>query len=167
MQRSSFLLPADLYVHRFFSSSHYYLIKIHNIFIFILNRYFLLTSLLMRRILLPKDNGRISYHLSFLSFLRDAFPVILCLTAGFSTYGLQGGSHMINTVDRVYRLMEQRGLSLYRLCRMSGVNYSTISTARRRKGQLGFETVDRVCSALGISLSEFFSESEKGDDTGT
>ena len=74
---------------------------------------------------------------------------------------------MINTVDRVYRLMEQRGLSLYRLCRISGVNYSTISTARRRKGQLGFETVDRVCSALGISMSEFFSEPEKGDDAGS
>ena len=74
---------------------------------------------------------------------------------------------MINTVDRVYRLMEQRGLSLYRLCRISGVNYSTISTARRRKGQLGFETVDRVCSALGISMSEFFREPEEGDDAGS
>ena len=70
---------------------------------------------------------------------------------------------MINTVDRVFYLMEQNGLTLYRLCQLSGVNYSTVNTTRRRNGQLGLDTIDRFCSALGITMSEFFDENDGRD----
>ncbi len=63
---------------------------------------------------------------------------------------------MINTVDRVFQLMEQNNLSLYKLCQMSGVNYSTVNTTKRRNGQLNLDTVDRICDALGITMSQFF-----------
>lgn len=63
---------------------------------------------------------------------------------------------MINTVDRVFQLMEQNNLSLYKLCQMSGVNYSMVNTTKRRNGQLNLDTVDRICDALGITMSQFF-----------
>lgn len=68
---------------------------------------------------------------------------------------------MIDTVQRVYDLIDARCLSLYKLCQMSGVSYSTVTTTRRRNGQLTVDTIDRICKAIGISMSEFFSEEDK------
>ena len=65
---------------------------------------------------------------------------------------------MINTVDRLYELMEENGISLCRLCQVAGINHSTISTARKRRSQLSLDTIDRACKALGITVSEFFAE---------
>ena len=49
----------------------------------------------------------------------------------------------MNTVERVYDLIEERGISLYQLARMSGVSYSTVKTTEKRGGQL---TVDTFCN---------------------
>lgn len=67
---------------------------------------------------------------------------------------------MINTVDRLYELMELNGFSLCRLCQEAEINHSTISAARKRHGQLSLDTIDRVCRVLNISVSAFFAEDE-------
>lgn len=64
----------------------------------------------------------------------------------------------MDTVARVYALAREHGLSLYQLSQRSGVSYSTIKTTEKRGGQLKVDTIERICAALDISLSEFFTE---------
>ena len=69
---------------------------------------------------------------------------------------------MMNTITRVYALLDDRALSLTKLAEMSGVAYSTIKMAESRNTQLSVDTIERICNALGITLSEFFAEPKAG-----
>ena len=69
---------------------------------------------------------------------------------------------MMNTSTRVYELLDDRALSLTKLAEMSGVAYSTIKMAESRNTQLSVDTIERICNALGITLSEFFAEPKAG-----
>ena len=69
---------------------------------------------------------------------------------------------MMNTISRVYELLDDRALSLTKLAEMSGVAYSTIKMAESRNTQLSVDTIERICNALGITLSEFFAEPKAG-----
>lgn len=71
----------------------------------------------------------------------------------------------MDTVSRVYALLNERNMSLYQLARLSGVSHSTIKTTEKRGGQLTVETIERLCDGLGISLCEFFRE-DAGKGTG-
>ena len=64
----------------------------------------------------------------------------------------------MNTITRVYELLDDRALSLTKLAEMSGVAYSTIKMAESRNTQLSVDTIERICEALGISLSAFFAD---------
>ena len=64
----------------------------------------------------------------------------------------------MNTVERVYDLAKAHGVTLYQLAQISGISYSTIKTTEKRGGQLKIDTIERICAALEITLSEFFSE---------
>ena len=64
----------------------------------------------------------------------------------------------MDTIGRVYELLGERNMSLLQLSKESDVAYSTFATCRRRNGELKVETIERICSALGITLSEFFAE---------
>ena len=68
----------------------------------------------------------------------------------------------MNTITRVYELLDDRALSLTKLAEMSGIAYSTIKMAESRNTQLSVDTIERICNALGISLSEFFAEPKAG-----
>ena len=68
----------------------------------------------------------------------------------------------MNTSTRVYELLDDRALSLTKLAEMSGVAYSTIKMAESRNTQLSVDTIERICNALGITLSEFFAEPKAG-----
>lgn len=68
---------------------------------------------------------------------------------------------MIDTVSRVYELAEERGLSLYQLSSLCHISFSTIRTTEKRGGQLKVDTIDRICTGLGITMSDFFMDSEK------
>ena len=65
---------------------------------------------------------------------------------------------MINTVERAYELSAQNHLSLYKLCQANNINYSTITSTKNRSGQLNVQTIDLLCDAMGITMSEFFKE---------
>lgn len=64
----------------------------------------------------------------------------------------------MDTVKRAKELICQSGMSLYQVAQASGVSYSTISSAGRRGGELTVDTIERLCKAMGISLSDFFKE---------
>lgn len=68
----------------------------------------------------------------------------------------------MNTITRVYELLDDRAMSLTKLAEMSGVAYSTIKMAESRNTQLSVDTIERICNALGITLSEFFAEPKAG-----
>jgi len=67
---------------------------------------------------------------------------------------------MLNTIERVKELANERNLTLCRLALLCNVSHSTIKTTERRGGQLSLDTIERICIGLGISLSEFFAVKE-------
>lgn len=64
----------------------------------------------------------------------------------------------MDTLGRVYDLIAERDMTLYQLAKMSDVSPSTLRNTKRREGQLKIDTIERICTALGITLSEFFAE---------
>ena len=67
---------------------------------------------------------------------------------------------MMDTMRRVNDLISQRNMTLYQLAKISDVSPSTLRNTKRREGQLKIDTIERICAALGITLSEFFVEQD-------
>jgi len=65
----------------------------------------------------------------------------------------------VDTIKRVQDLMQERNMNLCVLAKKSGIAYSTIQTTARRGGQLSVDTIERICSGLGITLKDFFDSS--------
>lgn len=66
----------------------------------------------------------------------------------------------MNTIRRLYELMQERNLSLNKLATLSGIKYSTLQMAVRRGGQLSIDTIERICAGLDIPLVSFFDVEE-------
>ena len=66
----------------------------------------------------------------------------------------------MDTMRRVNDLISQRNMTLYQLAKISDVSSSTLRNTKRREGQLSIDTIERICTALGITLSEFFAEQD-------
>ena len=64
----------------------------------------------------------------------------------------------MNTINRVQTLGDERGLTLCHLSKICDLSESTIRAAKKRGNQLSLDTIERICEALDISLSEFFAE---------
>ena len=64
----------------------------------------------------------------------------------------------MDTYGRLSDLLTERNLTLYQAAKLSDVPRSTLTNARKRGGQLSVDTIERLCVALGITLSEFFAE---------
>jgi DNA-binding Xre family transcriptional regulator len=62
----------------------------------------------------------------------------------------------MNTARRAVQLAYSRDMTVTRLAELSGINYQTIMAANRRQTQLSVETIERICTALEISLVDFF-----------
>ncbi len=64
-----------------------------------------------------------------------------------------------NTMQRVLDLLDERGMNMNQLSKMSGVPISTLRKAKERGGQFSLDTVGRICNALEITYGEFFKDS--------
>ena len=62
----------------------------------------------------------------------------------------------MDTIARVMQLADERNLSLFKLSQLCDVSYSTLKNAEMRGSQLGVPTIERICVALGVTLSDFF-----------
>lgn len=62
----------------------------------------------------------------------------------------------MNTLDRINQLMEERSWSKYKLAKMCGMSLSTISNMFRRNASPTVDTIQHICDAFGITLSQFF-----------
>jgi transcriptional regulator with XRE-family HTH domain len=63
-------------------------------------------------------------------------------------------------LGRIERERLSRGWSEYALAENSGLAQSTISTWRRRNLQPNVASLEKICSGLDISLSQFFQEED-------
>ncbi len=59
---------------------------------------------------------------------------------------------------RIKQLMEERGWTDYRLAKESGLSHSTVTNMFNRNNAPTLPTLEAVCRAFGITLSQFFSE---------
>ena len=61
-------------------------------------------------------------------------------------------------LGRIEQERISRGWSEYALAENSGLTQSTISTWRRRNLQPNLASIEKICSGLGITLSQFFQD---------
>ena len=60
--------------------------------------------------------------------------------------------------QRIRDLMDERGWSEYKLAIQSGLSQSTVANIFNRNTTPSVNTIEAICSGLGISLAQFFAE---------
>ena len=61
---------------------------------------------------------------------------------------------------KLRELLEQNGITEYRLAKKSGLSDSTIKNIFRRNTVPSIPTLEAICKGFGITLSQFFAEDE-------
>lgn len=62
------------------------------------------------------------------------------------------------TLMKLEILMNQKQWSVYRLAKESGISYSSLNNLFQRNTEPTLPTLRKICTGLGISLSDFFSD---------
>ncbi len=68
---------------------------------------------------------------------------------------------MFNTLDRITELRLEKGWSVYKLAKESDIKQSTFASWYSREIEPSISMVEKICSALDMSLPEFFSEAPR------
>ena len=71
----------------------------------------------------------------------------------------------MDILDRILQLREERHWSEYQLAEKSGLTQSTISTWYRKNMLPSISSIEKICAAFDISLSQFFLDN--GENTVT
>ena len=66
----------------------------------------------------------------------------------------------MNVTERIKQLMDQRGWSVYRLGKESGLSQSTLAHVFRKDSEPTISTLETICNTFGITLSQFFAEGD-------
>lgn len=64
----------------------------------------------------------------------------------------------MDVLEKLRKLLADRGWTDYRLAQMSGLHESTISNIYRRNNVPTIVTLEAICKAFGITLSQFFAD---------
>lgn len=64
----------------------------------------------------------------------------------------------MDPIQRIDQLMQERNWTDYRLAAESGLSSSTIANIHRRNTVPSITTLEAICKAFGISLSQFFAD---------
>ncbi len=62
---------------------------------------------------------------------------------------------------RIQELCDKQGITKYRLSQLTGLTQTVLSNIIRKKTIPTLQTLEKVCTAFHISLSQFFSRDEK------
>lgn len=65
----------------------------------------------------------------------------------------------MDILQRILQLREEKGWSEYKLSVESGIPQSTISSWFRKNAQPSIQSLQAICDACGITLAQFFTES--------
>ncbi len=71
----------------------------------------------------------------------------------------------MDTKQRIAELAQERNWSNYELAKRSGIQLSTIQNMYHRNYEPTIPTLQALCKAFGISLSQFFADGELADVT--
>ena len=66
----------------------------------------------------------------------------------------------MNVLDRITILQNERNWTAYRLSQESGIPQTTISSWYKNNMTPSISSLERICDAYHITLSQFFSEGE-------
>ena len=69
---------------------------------------------------------------------------------------------MIDVLDKITKMRNQKGWTSYKLAKKAGIPQSTISTWYAKGRAPTIVDLEKICDALNISLAEFFKEESKG-----
>ena len=64
----------------------------------------------------------------------------------------------MNVLERINALRKERGWSIYRLADEAMLTQSTLSNMFTRKTLPSLFTLNQICEAFGITMSEFFTD---------
>lgn len=64
----------------------------------------------------------------------------------------------MDLIARISELLDERGWSKYQLAKEAGLSQSTILSMMRRGNNPTVSTIERCCTAFGISVAEFFND---------
>ena len=59
--------------------------------------------------------------------------------------------------QRILELMQERGWTEYRLAKEAGLSHSTVANLFKRNNAPSLPTLELLCQAFGLTLSQFFS----------
>ena len=65
----------------------------------------------------------------------------------------------MDVYNKIDKLCEDRGWTIYELCKRANIPQTTLSTGRKRNNDPSISTLESICAAFGITLAQFFSES--------
>ena len=60
--------------------------------------------------------------------------------------------------DKIASLCEKRDISKYRLSQLSGISQSSLTRIMAQENLPSLITLEKICTALGMTLSQFFQE---------
>ena len=75
---------------------------------------------------------------------------------------------MFDALGRISELREARGMSIYKLAKLSHIAQSTFATWYANNRYPSIDKLERICDVFGITLAEFFNDAEtkkKGQTT--
>ena len=58
--------------------------------------------------------------------------------------------------DKITSLCEKRNISKYRLSQLSGISQSSLGRIMAQENLPSLITLEKICTALGVTLSQFF-----------
>ena len=64
-------------------------------------------------------------------------------------------------IRRIKELMEKNNFNAYRLASKSGISLSTLTSMFNKNTDPRVHTIEKICSACGISVSQFFERSSR------
>ena len=67
---------------------------------------------------------------------------------------------MMKASERIQQLLNERGWTPYRLSKEAGIPDATIGNIFRRNTMPTIPTLEAVCKAFGITMSQFFAEGD-------
>ncbi len=64
-------------------------------------------------------------------------------------------------IRRIRELMENNDFNIYRLSRKAGISLSTLKSMFDNNTDPRVQTIEKICSACGVSVAQFFERSSK------
>ena len=71
---------------------------------------------------------------------------------------MNGGDYAMDVLERLRRLMEERGWTVYRVAHEAGLNEKTVYNIYSRNTMPSIPTLEAICTAFRITLAQFFAD---------